>query len=64
MITGAHIIIYSSNPEKDRAFIRDVLKFPYIDTGEGWLNIRFAASRSGYSPFKREWHSRVLLNVR
>jgi len=37
MITGAHIIIYSSNPEKDRAFIRDVLKFPYIDTGEGWL---------------------------
>jgi len=37
MITGAHVIIYSSNPEKDRAFIRDVLKFPYIDTGEGWL---------------------------
>ena len=37
MITGAHFIIYSTNPEKDRAFIRDVLKFPYIDSGEGWL---------------------------
>ena len=37
MITGAHFIIYSTNPEKDRAFIRDVLKFPYIDAGEGWL---------------------------
>ena len=37
MITGAHIIIYSTNPEKDRAFIRDVLRFPYIDSGEGWL---------------------------
>ncbi len=37
MITGAHFIIYSTNPEKDRAFIRDVLKFPNIDAGEGWL---------------------------
>jgi hypothetical protein len=37
MITGAHIIIYSTDPEKDRVFIRDVLKFPYVDIGEGWL---------------------------
>jgi hypothetical protein len=37
MITGAHFIIYSTNPEKDRAFIRDILKFPYVDAGEGWL---------------------------
>jgi hypothetical protein len=37
MITGAHVIIYSTDPEKDRAFLRDVLKFPSIDAGEGWL---------------------------
>ncbi len=37
MITGAHFIIYSTSPERDRAFIRDVLKFPNIDAGEGWL---------------------------
>jgi hypothetical protein len=37
MITGAHFILYTTNPEKDRVFIRDVLKFPYIDAGEGWL---------------------------
>ena len=37
MITGAHVVIYSTNPEEDRAFIRDVLKFPNIDAGEGWL---------------------------
>lgn len=37
MITGAHFIIYSTNPEKDREFIRDVLKFPHIDAGDGWL---------------------------
>lgn len=37
MITGAHSIIYSADPEKDREFFRDVLKFPYIDAGGDWL---------------------------
>jgi len=37
MIIGAHSIIYSTQPEKDRDFIRDVLKFPSIDAGGGWL---------------------------
>ena len=37
MITGAHIIIYSSNPDADRAFFRDVLEFPHVDVGGGWL---------------------------
>jgi hypothetical protein len=33
MITGAHSIIYSTNPEADRAFLRDVLHFPNVDVG-------------------------------
>ena len=37
MIIGAHIIIYSTNPEADRAFLRDVLKFTHVDAGDGWL---------------------------
>lgn len=37
MIIGAHAIIYSTNPPADRAFLRDVLKFPYVDVGDGWL---------------------------
>ena len=37
MIIGAHTIIYSKNPEKDRAFLRDVLRFPHVDVGAGWL---------------------------
>lgn len=37
MINGAHSIIYSQNPEADRAFLRDVLGFPNVDVGEGWL---------------------------
>jgi len=37
MITGAHSIIYSKDPEADRAFLRDVLKLPHVDVGGGWL---------------------------
>lgn len=37
MITGAHSIIYSKDAEADRAFFRDVLKFPNVDVGGGWL---------------------------
>ncbi|MGI9086514.1 MAG: VOC family protein [Chthoniobacterales bacterium] len=37
MITGAHIIIYSTNAEADRAFLRDVLKLTHVDVGDGWL---------------------------
>lgn len=37
MITGAHSIIYSTNAEADRTFLRDVLKLPNVDAGHGWL---------------------------
>ncbi len=37
MIIGAHSIIYSTNPEADRAFLRDVLKLTNVDVGGGWL---------------------------
>ena len=37
MINGAHSILYSSNPEADRAFLRDVFGLPHVDVGRGWL---------------------------
>jgi hypothetical protein len=37
MITGAHSIIYSTDAEADRAFLRDVLKLTNVDVGHGWL---------------------------
>ena len=37
MIVGAHAIIYSRDAEADRAFLRDVLAFPHVDVGGGWL---------------------------
>lgn len=37
MIVGAHSILYSTNPDADRAFLRDVLGLPGVDVGGGWL---------------------------
>ena len=37
MIIGAHSIIYSKDPDADRAFLRDVLRLTSVDVGEGWL---------------------------
>lgn len=37
MLNGAHAIIYSKKPDKDRAFFRDVLELPNVDVGDGWL---------------------------
>lgn len=35
MITGAHSVIFSTNPDADRDFLRDVLKLPNVDVGDG-----------------------------
>lgn len=37
MINGAHSIVYSTDPDADRAFLRDVLQLPNVDVGDGWL---------------------------
>ena len=37
MISGAHAILYSTDPDADRAFLRDVLRLPNVDVGGGWL---------------------------
>ncbi len=37
MISGAHIILNSTDAAADRAFLRDVLKLSHVDVGDGWL---------------------------
>ncbi len=37
MIRGAHIVVYSRDADADRAFFRDVLEYPFVDAGHGWL---------------------------
>ena len=37
MINGAHFLLYSKDPDSDRAFLRDVLGFKGVDIGHGWI---------------------------
>ena len=37
MITGAHAILFTPDAAGLRAFVRDVLGFPSVDAGGGWL---------------------------
>ena len=37
MIQGIHGLIYTSDAQATREFIRDKLRLPHTDVGEGWL---------------------------
>lgn len=50
MINGGHVIIYSKDAEADKAFIRDVLKFNYIDAHQGWLIFKLPPSEIAVHP--------------
>ena len=50
MINGGHIILYSKDAKADRAFIRDVLKFSYVDVHEGWLIFKLPPSEIAVHP--------------
>ncbi len=50
MINGAHVIIYSRDAEADRAFLRDVLRLPHVDAGDGWLIFALPASEVAVHP--------------
>ena len=49
-ITGAHTVIYSLQPEADRDFFRDVLGFPHVDAGSGWLIFSLPPSEVAVHP--------------
>jgi catechol 2,3-dioxygenase-like lactoylglutathione lyase family enzyme len=50
MINGAHVVIYTTDAEADRAFFRDVLGFSSVDAGHGWLIFGLPAAESAFHP--------------
>jgi len=50
MINGAHVIIYSKDAEADRAFIKNVLRFSYVDAHNGWLIFKLPPSEAAVHP--------------
>jgi hypothetical protein len=57
MIKGMHALLYSTDEVKSRAFFRDVMQLPYIDTGGGWLIFDAPAGDLGVHPGDRPMHA-------
>jgi predicted enzyme related to lactoylglutathione lyase len=49
-INGAHVLIYTSEPEALRAVFKDVLDWPHVDSGDGWLIFRLPPAELAFHP--------------
>jgi catechol 2,3-dioxygenase-like lactoylglutathione lyase family enzyme len=50
VILGAHVILYSTDAEADRAFLRDLLGRPAVDAGGGWLILQLPPGEVAVHP--------------
>jgi catechol 2,3-dioxygenase-like lactoylglutathione lyase family enzyme len=53
MIHAVHVMIYSKDAVADRAFLRDVLGWPYVEdggAGSGWLIFKLPPAELGVHP--------------
>ena len=62
-VSGAHMIVYSANAEADRALLRDVLDFPHVDVGQGWLIFALPASEIAIHPAETSGGREIYLMV-
>ena len=53
MISGAHAVLHRADPDADRAFLRDVLGLPHIDSGGGWLIFGLPPSEVAIHPAEK-----------
>jgi catechol 2,3-dioxygenase-like lactoylglutathione lyase family enzyme len=54
MIIGAHIVLYTTDAEADRAFFRDVLNFPSVDAGHGWLIFALPPAAAAFHDLEKQ----------
>lgn len=50
MINGFHSLIYSDDAPATRAFFRDVLGWPFVDSGHDWLIFKTTPAELGVHP--------------
>ncbi len=50
MIDGSHVVVFSQDPQADRVFFADVLGFPHIDAGGGWLIFALPPAEAAMHP--------------
>ena len=49
-IIGAHILLYTTEPDDLRATFRDVFGWQHVDAGDGWLIFALPPSELGVHP--------------
>ena len=49
-IIGAHVLLYTSEPEAVRSILRDVFGWRHVDAGEGWLIFALPPAEVGVHP--------------
>jgi predicted enzyme related to lactoylglutathione lyase len=52
MINAVHAVIYNKDADGVRAFFRDVLGFPAVDAGQGWLIFGLPPAEAGVHPIE------------
>jgi catechol 2,3-dioxygenase-like lactoylglutathione lyase family enzyme len=50
VITGAHVILYSRDPEADRTFLRELLGLRAVDAGGGWTIVALPPAEVAVHP--------------
>ena len=50
MIVGAHVILYSSDADADREFLRELLGLRSVDAGGGWTIVQLPPSEVAVHP--------------
>ena len=55
-ITGTHALLYTSEPEKLRATLRDVFGWHHVDAHDGWLIFALPPAELGIHPGERPAH--------
>lgn len=53
LLTAVHTLIYSDDPVATRSFLRDILRWPYVEHAEsdpGWLIFKTGPSELGVHP--------------
>lgn len=61
MITGAHAVIFTKDADGVRAFLRDVLGFPSVDAGDGWLIFALPPAELAAHPTDEAGHHELYL---
>jgi hypothetical protein len=60
-ITGAHALLYTSQPEELRAVLRDVFGWKHVDAHDGWLIFALPPAELGVHPADTPSHELTLM---